>query len=186
MTPILIACHSRLHCNLCHRASATVEMSLECQASDLLHGFKDFCKSAVKTLLELSSKAPQALASGVCDVTPCVTFELWLLLVFVMRHFISFHHFTSIVCSPPASVRHYRKTIKHSSWCAKKELIWRFSRNDSGRMIQDLVSWSALFRGEEQYSEPEIVYYGGEAFCILWVTKLFTLKALDNLVARKG
>jgi hypothetical protein len=30
------------------------------EASDLLSGFKDFCKSAVKTLLELSSKAPQA------------------------------------------------------------------------------------------------------------------------------
>lgn len=35
--------------------------SFERQASDLLSGFKDFCKSAVKTLLELSSKAPQAL-----------------------------------------------------------------------------------------------------------------------------
>jgi len=35
--------------------------SFERQASDLLYGFKDFSKTTVKTLLELSSKAPQAL-----------------------------------------------------------------------------------------------------------------------------
>ncbi|CAK8993855.1 unnamed protein product [Durusdinium trenchii] len=64
--------------------------SFERQASDLLLGFKDFCKSAVKTLLELSSKAPQALQKD----------------------------------------------------------------NQAFLMM--------CKKGEEQYSEPEIVYYGGE------------------------
>lgn len=104
MTPILLTCHSRLYCNICHRASAkTVEMSLECQASDLLHGFKDFCKSAVKTLLELSSKAPQApywVQEFVMSLLALhLNFNYFDCCFLVTRPFISFHHFTSIVGS---------------------------------------------------------------------------------------
>ena len=64
--------------------------SFERQASDLMLGFKDFCRATVKTLTDLSTRAPQALQKD----------------------------------------------------------------NQAFLMM--------CKKGEEQYSEPEIVYYGGE------------------------